>query len=535
MAGSNYIYRFLSTAWDNLPNKDRDRFAELWKGYEQIWGDVLQDFLELDQAINIENIPVFLTERWNKYEFNAESEQILPAVFTSFQDISLGVNLFTAYELKISIDGGEPFVVDCRGAVPETTSINEVVFRINQAAGFALARGVFENTTIELRTQTTGPASSIEILPTDDPTRNAAELLFGLQDFEIPYKVPFYPYVFSLSDKRVASIPSLQNSIRSENLEYFVIEGPDFQIDRKNSLIRFRERPPEKMWAKVTKVNEDVPFYNFGYLIDYVDQSLPKEDYLLNLQGLWFAFWQGPKPELIRRALYLLFGLPISIRDGVVITKNDTVITILHDDNVIRAYSLPGQLQWLVELGDYTERFQPLVSGIDVFDKTNLPGFVQTEIGRDAIQQFALPEATLGSDPNTDESKAIVALEEHTFLPQINVNAFVRQNINVGSIFNFLENIKPLQKDFYFQVIVAIFTEEISLQDLAGFTLNFDVTPNLDLNQTTVTLDGIRQQYESTELAEYDLDSDALFFGERGSLTFEDFSGPLPQFNVSFD
>jgi hypothetical protein len=535
MSGSNYFYRFLSSVWDNLPNKDRDRFAELWKGYEQVWGDVLQRFLELDQAINIENIPVFLTERWNNYTFDDSTAVVQPAVLTSFQDISLGVNLTQQYELKVSVNGEAPITIDCRGAVPENTSINEVVFRINKTVGFAFARGVFENTTIELRTQKTGPEASIEILPTDNASRNAAELLFGLQDFEIPFKVPRFPFAYTLPSKKISSIPALQDKIRSENLGYYVIEGPDFQIDRLNGIIRFREKPRENMWAKVTRVNEDVSFYNFGWLIDYVDQTIPEEDYQLNTQGLWFAFWQGPKPELIRRALYLLFGLPVSVRDGVVITKEDNVMSILHDDNVIRAYVLPGQLTWLVEVGDYTERFQPLVSGIDVFDKTNLPGFVQTEIGRDAIQQFALPEATRGADPNTDESKAIVALEEHTFLPQINVNAFVRPNINVGSIFNFLENIKPLQKDFYFQVIVAIFTEEISLQDIAGFTLNFDVTPNLDLNQTTVTLDGIRQAYESQAFPEYDLDSDALFFGERGTLTFEDFTGPLPDSNVTFD
>ena len=445
------------------------------------------------------------------------------------------MNLTERYEIKISVNGDAAITVDCRGAIPENTTINEVVFAINKAFGFRLARGVFDNTVIELRTQKTGPDASIEILPTENSLKNASELLFGLQDFEIPYKVPKFPYTYNLPDKKIAKIPSLQDSVRSENLKYYIIEGPDFEINRTNSTIGFKEKPREIMWAKVTRVNEEMTFYNFGWLIDYVDKTVSQEDYQLNTQGLWFAFWQGPKPEFIRRSLYLLFGLPVSIRDGVVITKKENVISILHDDNIIRAYVLPGQLEWLVELGDYTERFQPLVSGIDIFDKTNLPGFVQTEIGRQAIQQFALPEATRGSNPNTDESKAIVALEEHTFLPQINVNAFVRPNINVGSIFNFLENIKPLQKDFYFQVIVAIFKEEITLQDLSGFTINFDVTPNLDLNQTTVTLDNIRQQYEIQDLEEYDLDSDALFFGERGSLTFEDFTGPLPQFNVSFD
>lgn len=535
MANSNYLYRYLSSVWDNLPNRDRDRFGELWKGYEQVWGDVLQRFLELDQSLNISDIPVFLTERWNRYSFDSSNQQILPAVFTSFQDISKGLDLTERYELKISINGNSPITVDCRGRDPENTSINEVIFAINQAFGFDFAKGVFENTTIELTTKTKGPSARIIVLQTDQASRNAAELIFGLRDFELPFATPEYPYVYALPDKKVFSIPALQDSIRNENLSYYIIEGPDFVIDRERGWIRIKEQPPETLWAKVSKINEETAFYNFGFLIDYVDRSISREDYLLNTQGLWFAFWQGPRPELIRRSLYLLFGLPVALRNGVVISRDESVAQILHDDNVIRTYVLPSQLFWLIDVGQYVERFEPLVSGIDVFDKSNLPGFVQTEIGREAIQQFALPEATRGFGSDTDESKALQMLEEHTFLPQINVNAFIRPDINVGSIFNFLQNIKPLQKAFYFQVIVAIFQEEIALRDTYGFLLNTDVTPNLDSNQTTTVGAAAREQYESEDIPPLDLDSDVIQFGERGGLSFSDFTGPLPQFDVAFD
>lgn len=535
MAGANYIYRFINTVWDFMPQKERKRFGELWKGYEQIWADQLQRFYELDQAININNIPAFLTTRWNKYQFNEDNQVIQSATFFAFQDISLGVNLSERYELKIAIDDDDAKTVDCRGKNPESTNINEIIFAINNAFGFDFATGIFENTIIQLKTRTKGPDSKITISQTDNSARNAAEVIFGLLDFQLPLMTPRLPYIYGLPRNNIMSIPALQDTIRVENLGEYYIEGPDYKIDRENKTIAFREVPLETLWAKVTKENFDTPFYNFGWLVDYVDQSISKENYLLNLQGLWFAFWQGPRPELIRRSLYLLFGLPISLRNGVVISQTESNTEILHDDNIVRTYVLPSQLIWLVKTGEYVERFQPLVSGIDVFDKVNLPGFVQTEIGRDALQQFALPEATRGANPDTDESKALTALEEHTFLPQINVNAFVRPDINVGAIFNFLRNIKPLHKDFYFQVIVAIFQEKLGIQDIAGFTFNIDVTPNLDINQSNTTLDQVRAQYETTNFPQLDLDSDRVGIFERGGLSFSDAGGPLPEFDVAFD
>lgn len=535
MAGSDYIYRFIESVWDFLPKKDRNRFAELWKGYEQVYADALQRFFELDQSLNVNTMPVFLTSRWNKYKFDSTTANPKPAQLRAFQDLTFGVNLTNQFLLRISINGQTPIEVDCRGLTPAQTTLAEIISAINRAFGFVFATPILENSAFQLTTRLTGPTASIELLPASDPSRDATELLMGYTPEELPLKVPRYPHIYRLPDQKIAKIPSLQNSIRNENLKYYVIDGPDFIVNRAESLIEFKDAPPENMWAKVTYINEETPFFNFGYLIDYVDSSIKREDYLLNLQGLWFAFWQGARPEFIRRSLYLLFGLPVAVRNGVVLSRSETVIEILHDDNVIRTYSLPGQLNWLVDVGNYVERFQPLVDGIDVFDKVNLPGFVRTEIGRDAIQIFALPEATRGEDPNTDESKALIALEEHTFLPQINVNAFVRPNINIGTIFSFLRNIKPLQKAFYFQVIVAIFNEELLLNEVFGYDYKIDVTPNLDLNQANTSSIATQSQYEDFDMPAMDLDSDTVGIFERGGASFSDITGPLPDFDVVFD
>jgi hypothetical protein len=191
-------------------------------------------------------------------------------------------------------------------------------------------------------------------------------------------------------------------------------------------------------------------------------------------------------------------------------------------------------LKWVVKVGDYVERFELLTDGIDVYDKVNRPGFVQTEIGRDGIDGFAIPGATRGTSETTDESIALQMLEEHTFLPQINVNAFVRPNIELKTVLNFLINIKPLHKAFYFQVIIAVFNEAIDLQEKVGFDYNVDVTPNLEINQANWSLDTVREDYEENQNKKLDLDSDALGFFDRGSLSFSNISGPLSQYDVVF-
>lgn len=230
--------------------------------------------------------------------------------------------------------------------------------------------------------------------------------------------------------------------------------------------------------------------------------------------------------------------MPVAVDTGVVtrfVGEARGIVEILHSDGQVRAYALPDQLLWEVQVGDFVEKFQPLVNGIDIFDKTNFPGFVRTELGRDSLNIFALDDAIRGTGEDTDETKALKLLEEHTFLPQINVNAFVRPNINVGSILTFLRNIKPLHKAFYFQIIVAVFNESITFKERFGLAWDFEVTPNLEINQANTSTPATREAYEGTDNPPLDLDSEDLYFFERGSLAFEDITGPLPDYDVVFD
>jgi hypothetical protein len=534
MAGSPYLYKFLSTFWDKFPKKVRDRNAELWNGYEQVIGDIYQRFMDLDLSTSIANVPVYLTERWNRYYFDSTNQVLVPATFKSYQDIGGGVNLSEKYLVNISVNGEPAIEVDCRGRVPASTSISEIISKINAAFGFPFASAIFDNTILFLTSRGKGPQEKITISAASIPLNDGTEYILGLVPEELPLLTPRLPYKYSLVDPQIRRILSLQNAVRVESVTHYIIEGLDFEVKWREGTVDFAAQPDPVMWAKLTYRDYEVPFYNFGYLIDYRDPTISPEDYLQNLQGLWFAYWMGPRPEFIKRALCLMFGLPVAVDDGLILSVNGSEMQILHMDGSIKTYFLPSQLNWILKKDDYCEKYEPLVDGIDIYDKTNRPGFVQTEIGRDAIKVFALDNATVGTDPNSDESKALKALEEHSFLPQINVNAFIRPNINVGSIFRFLESIKPLHKQFYFQVIVAVFGEELAIKEKLVLGITFDVTPNLDINQANWAPVDVREGYESSNIPALDLDSDMMDFFERGSLSFSDNTGPLPQHDVLF-
>jgi hypothetical protein len=157
------------------------------------------------------------------------------------------------------------------------------------------------------------------------------------------------------------------------------------------------------------------------------------------------------------------------------------------------------------------ETFDPLVTGIYVWDKINKPGFITEEIGRDGIQRFLLDEATRGYG-DTDETKALRMLEEYTFLPQIVVDAFIYPDINLHNVRLFLDAFRPLNKTYLFQVIVGAFRDLLGLTDRLCLHVDIDVTSTLDQNETTFLEQASLDCYESQELFPVDLVNQLLLF-----------------------
>lgn len=513
---STQYFNFLGTVWDRLSEEDRERMGEVWQGYEQVLAAIYQQYVEVNLNIAVRDLQAYATERWIYYTFSDDNLLIRPATITSNQDIGGGINLISKYLLCFSIDDGFPIEVDLRGAIPSATTISEIVAKINFASGFAFSRAIFDNTILQLVSNTMGPNSSIAILPTSIPLANACEFVLGVDIDSLPKTFPEFRYAYMLGFSSVVSIPEFRDAVRDENVTISLTEGTDYSVDRNTGVVSFADVPPASLWAKRTLVDKETPWNNFGFLMDIYQQNSPR--YVQVIQGLWFAFWNGPTPDNVRRALYLLFGLPVAQESGVVVLANSTTVITLGDNGITRTFDVPLGLFPDVVTGERLERFDPLVTGISVFDKVNKPGFITTEVGRAGIQRFLTEQASRGPG-DTDETKALTMLEEYTFLPQISVDTFIYPDIDLSNVVRFLDAIKPLNKTYLFQVIVGEFQDPIEVGDLMSISPDVDLTPSLDSNETTFQDEATLLAYETTPNPGLDMDPEGACLNE--SVEFE--------------
>ena len=304
---SPIYFEFLNSVWEQLPEADRDRMAELWQGYEQIVAAAYQKLLEVNLNIAVSDLQPWSTERWLPYSFNSSNFVSRPAIYTSNQDLSVGMNLTVKHLLKFRVDGGSSFEVDIRGYNPAITTIDEIIRKINGSAGFQFASGAYENSMIRLSSRTIGENSSIEILKTSDPAKNACEFVLGIDPDFLPQVFPKYRYPYTIPYALVSTIPEFRDAVRDESVTSLLLETTDYVVE-EGGIVNFKAPPPEMLWAERTQVNNENPWYNYGFLTEIYQKNSPR--YVGVIQGLWFALWNGPTPYNIRISLYLLFGLP---------------------------------------------------------------------------------------------------------------------------------------------------------------------------------------------------------------------------------
>ena len=120
--------------------------------------------------------------------------------------------------------------------------------------------------------------------------------------------------------------------------------------------------------------------------------------------------------------------------------------------------------------------FQPLSTGVQIYDKVNDPGFLTTRVGIGGIARFFVPGITAA-----EQAMALVFLEQHLFLPTINVSA-VQGVTNVDEIEHFLDQLKPSWTNYIFG-FESVFEESISFGETFN---NSDISIILDLT-TRVT------------------------------------------------
>jgi hypothetical protein len=426
------------------------------------------------------------------------------------------------------VDGETPITVNVQGAIPGKTMAPEIVQKINDAFGKKIAYSIFDDTVVQLASTTSGIFSKIEILETTPPTANACEFVLGVDENDLTFTVPEYPWIYASPYPSIVSVPVFQDSIRDESVTVSLVEGTDHEVSERRN-IAFKDQPPEKLWARRSLFDQENPWNNFGFLMDIYQENSVR--YVNVIQGLWFAFWTGPRPRNVQVALFLLFGLPVAQESGVVTSVTPTTITTTGDNGVVREFEIPSGLVSAVVEGQSVTRFTPLVNGIVVLDKISTPGFVEEEIGRAGIQPFLTENASRGPG-DTDETKALRLLEEHTFLPQISVDAFVNPDINLSNVQTFLNAIKPLSKTYLFQIIVGTFRDPVLFEERVDPSLAIDVTPNLDSNQTTFQPDVDLTSYETVDNDALNLDSEVILLQETVEIDVYSFAVLIDSFTA---
>ena len=544
---SQYIFDYLNDVWDLLPEQDRVRFGETWKAYEQTYGSVWMQQFDSDLANTITNLPLYNILRWIQYDFDETTQVLTSATYTSPQDLQTPTDLSARYLIDISVDGAPTVELDLRGVDPGATTLAEIVARINMLLGAPIASATDDNQLLTLTSTTSGPGSSLAFYPASNPAADATEIVLGLVSGLLPYKLPTFPYQYQLTDlsstppvaaTNVVGVPVLQDKIHDNLVTVLLNQNTDYQVQFGTGIISFVNPPPSPMWAKDTLINYETPYNNFGYLMDLYAPNTP--NYLKAVQGLWFAFWQGPRPEYIRRSLYLLFGLPTASKAGTVSSVTPTTINLTYTDTTTESFSIPANLTSIVVQGQTLEQYQPLVSGIQVYDKVNYPGFLRLEVGYPAVKPFLTQHATLGTGPNTDETKALLLLEANTYLPQIDVSAFISPLINVSNVTTFLRNIQPRSRTYLLQILVGVFLEPLFLSEdglttvpdltlnpqgnprwpngkpALGLDISFDATHNVDWNNNTMANTAELIDAETNPYTGLILDDDNLTFGDYG-------------------
>lgn len=164
--------------------------------------------------------------------------------------------------------------------------------------------------------------------------------------------------------------------------------------------------PPNQLWAETSYLdNRPVIEQNFGipaqFTLDDLAQLPSNVDYLSAVQGLWYAYWNGPTVFDLRVGTQILLGLPfaeqagtiVSLRDDFSSTSGQILVQDAADSTIVREYMYPVSLPLETNpttgkpyaVGDTVGQFAPLVQGVEVADWVNNPTWFQGYLDQGAF------------------------------------------------------------------------------------------------------------------------------------------------------
>jgi hypothetical protein len=158
------------------------------------------------------------------------------------------------------------------------------------------------------------------------------------------------------------------------------------------------QNPPNSLWAETSYLdNRPRIEANFGipadFTLDDLAQLPSSVDYLSTVQGLWYAYWNGPTLFNLRVGTQILIGLPfaeetgtiVQIRSDFSVSTGLILVADVANPAIVRSYSYPVTLDLEVNpatnlpyaVGDTVQQFAPLVTGAEVEDYVSDPDWFQ--------------------------------------------------------------------------------------------------------------------------------------------------------------
>jgi len=299
-------------------------------------------------------------------------------------------------------------------------------------------------------------------------------------------------------DALTVDVPTLHEGIVITDDQAVLRRNLDYFIEQKRgrNSIRFvtslsggpdvweTADPPNRLWAEYTHLdNRPLMEANFGKIAGFTLDDLSaldeNADYLSIVQGLWYAYFNGPTLHNLRVGTQILLGLPFAEEDGVIneirtdfsVTTGRFLVSDRSNLQIVRSYDFPKELAVETNpatgkpyvMGDSVVKFAPLTKGADVIDYVKDPrwfgGMLQQGIFYETDKFF----------------KFLVRVDSAAFsLPTL---LFVR---------NFILKIKPTYTYPFFLVRKEVGDTEVSITDV----LHYKGTLRLEDNVCTM-FDGL--------------------------------------------
>lgn len=236
-----------------------------------------------------------------------------PAVFRSNKNLSAGIDLSKNNKIQLRINDGASLVINCSGADPADTQIEEIVSAINAAAGVPLASHNVRF--ISLKTSNSGKEA--EIVFETPPDSEATELIFGI-----------LPRSFSGSNAQAAIISGINDLSGGVNVwaKRFLKMAVDSNYPRTIDFCAVADDPRNVSLNELcaiinTSFGQDIARHDGQYLTlisqrTGLDSSLVIHQ-LENIQSRYFTTRAFIKDE----AAYKIFGFISAEAKGVPATK----------------------------------------------------------------------------------------------------------------------------------------------------------------------------------------------------------------------